>query len=47
MLNFFLLHYIFILQVNFEVIFGVEGIYFFNIYTSYIKLHCIVFSELF
>ena len=39
--------YIFVLQVNFEVIFGVEKQNFFNIYTAYPKLHCITFSEQF
>ena len=44
--NFFLRKkYNFVVKVHFEVIFWVEKQNFFNIYTSYLKPHCITFSE--
>ena len=39
--------YNYVLKVNFEVILGVEKQNYFDIYTSYLKLHCITFSEQF
>ena len=39
--------YNYLFFVNFERTFGVKGINIFNIYTSYIKLHCMVFSKRF